>query len=295
MPIVIFVEKSGTLKEMKLKEVVPDDLYRKASFKTSEGFDAQAVWSQPDRFHITLYARKTGRPGSENKYDFPPPVDSELFFGGCILTNQDAAGRYIDLTKQAWKGIYEELFGGFEDLDEESDSDDDDDESDDNVPKTKEGYAKDGFIVDEIEDVEESDTSDEESELDDAEDTDDLCGDDEVDTEEEDVSDSEVEIEDDEDEDEDEDFYGSDGEGEAKPKTKKPAKKAVAKKGGKGVGSAAVAAPPIVSGTKRRTPAVTTRSKASATSKKVAVPEQVSGGDGYLNCSDELEEEAYLE
>lgn len=303
MPIVLFVEKNGTIKEMKLKEVVPEELYRKASFKTAEGFGVQATWSKPDRYRVSLYARKNGRPGSENKYDFPPPVDNDLFFGGCVLTNQDVDGNYIDLTKSAWDRIYEELFGGFEDLGSE-DSDSDEESEDKDVPKTKEGYAKDGFIVDDAEEVEsetseesDSDSSDVElegEEGDDDIDTDDLCEDD--DDGEEDVSDSEVEAEDeDEDEDDDgDDFYDSDGDG-PKQKKKKPVKKAAptksaTKKGGKGV---AVVAP--TGAAKKRAPAsgggVGTRSKAA---KKVA-PEPAENGGGYLNCSDELEEEAYLD
>ena len=302
MPIVLFVEKNGSLKEMKLKEVVPEELYRKASFKTAEGFGVQTTWSNPDRYRVSLYARKNGRPGSENKYDFPPPVDNELFFGGCVLTNQDVDGNYIDLTKSMWERIYEELFGGFDDLGSEDSESESDDLEDKEVPRTKEGYAKDGFIVDDAEEVEsetseesDSDSSDVElegEEGDDDIDTDDLCEDD--DDGEEDVSDSEVEAEDEDEDEEDEggDFYDSDGD-EPKQKKKKPVKKvappkSAAKKGGKNV---AVVAP-----AKKRTPAsgsggVGTRSKAA---KKVA-PEPAENGGGYLNCSDELEEEAYLD
>ena len=53
----------------------------------------------------------------------------------------------LDLYKETWEGIYEELYGGFEDLGSE-DSDETDELED--VPaemKTKEGYLKDGFVV----------------------------------------------------------------------------------------------------------------------------------------------------
>ena len=57
----------------------------------------------------------------------------------------------MDLKKPNWKKIYEKLFGGFEDLD------DNEEESEDelkNVPKemkSKDGYLLDGFIVDDSE------------------------------------------------------------------------------------------------------------------------------------------------
>ena len=79
--------------------------------------------------------------GQENKYDFPPPVDSALYFGKCVLTNQGG-----DLSLVDWNRIYEHLFGGFEDLNSEGEEDDDDEY--DELPTTATGYAKDGFVVD---------------------------------------------------------------------------------------------------------------------------------------------------
>ena len=43
--------------------------------------------------------------------------------------------------------VYEKLFGGFEDLKSESESEDELDEVPDDM-KTKDGYLKDGFVVD---------------------------------------------------------------------------------------------------------------------------------------------------
>ena len=67
-----------------------------------------------------------------------------------------------DLTLRQWDKIYASLFGGFHDCDEEEDY-----ESDDNedvyaeLPSTKDGYAKDGFVVGDDEDDEFSDYGDE--------------------------------------------------------------------------------------------------------------------------------------
>ena len=72
----------------------------------------------------------------------------------CKNTNDE----YVDLNKEEWNKIYEKLFGGFEDLN--SDSEESDDELE-NIPlelKTKDGYLKDGFVVDDPDDsVEEYD------------------------------------------------------------------------------------------------------------------------------------------
>ena len=58
---------------------------------------------------------------------------------------------YVSLTAQDWEKMYEELFGGFEDLDgsEEERSMDSEIYSDDDY--TKEGYLKDNFVVDDDE------------------------------------------------------------------------------------------------------------------------------------------------
>ena len=61
--------------------------------------------------------------------------------------------------KRVWKRVYEHLFGGFEDLGDESEEESEDEL--DSVPpekKTKNGYLKDGFVVDP-----EDEDSDEES------------------------------------------------------------------------------------------------------------------------------------
>lgn len=309
MPIVLFIEKNGTVKEMLLKEIIPEELYRKASFKTAEGFGVQSTWAKEGKHNINLYARKNGRAGSENKYDFPPPVDSELFFGGCILTNKNSDGVFIDLTKSMWEKIYEELFGGFEDIDSE-DSDDEDESSEEDIARTKEGYAKDGFIVDDAEVDESESESEEESDIEgdvdididiDGEDdlnTEDLCDDDSDSDLDSDTSDSDSELDDDEDSD---NYYDSDGSGGGitkDKKKKKPVKKPVSVNQKNTKKTAVVAAAPISatkSNTKRRpAPVVNTRSK---TKTSVNENNDTNGSNvgGYLNCSNELEEEAYLE
>ena len=156
----VVIEKSGSIKEIKMKE--DDEYYKKAGFKSSADFTKQTSWKMNlngKQMTIDLYGKTKGRAGQENKYEFPPPVDNVLYFGGCLLVSNDG-----DLTKDLWKSIYDKLYGGFEDLDE-SDREESSDDEDDALPKTKEGYAKNGFIVDD-DDIEDSDYGDELSEED---------------------------------------------------------------------------------------------------------------------------------
>ena len=58
---------------------------------------------------------------------------------------------YVDLSLTLWEKIYEKLFGGFEDLSATCVEDENEEDELANVPKekkTKDGYLKDGFVVD---------------------------------------------------------------------------------------------------------------------------------------------------
>ena len=190
----ITIDKNGTIKEhANAKTLKEDELYKKANYKIKDDdFKKQTTWEnvlkQPDgtiqSFRISLYAKKTGRANTENKYDFPPPVDNDLYYGTCLLlSNYDATtGTASSLTVPLWEKIYERLFGGFistknggggangeggngaDDSDEDDDEDEDDD--DDDISLTKEGYVKDDFIVgdDDEEQQEEEEEEDDEEE-----------------------------------------------------------------------------------------------------------------------------------
>lgn len=162
----LVVEKTGTIKESVLKTWNEEELYKKAGFKTGQGFKLATTWKVDDinkkSYTINVYGKTDGRATQENKYEFPPPIDETLFFGSCLIVNM-RNDKPVSLTSAEWTCIYEKLYGGFESLGEE-DSEEDSDEYDD-VPKTKSGYAKDGFIVDDDavsdDNYEDSDESDE--------------------------------------------------------------------------------------------------------------------------------------
>lgn len=146
---IIIIEKGGNVKELKVKNYNEDDLYKKCGFKSSNDFKLHSVWENITlnkvTYNIHIYGKLVGRANQENKYEFPPPIDNTLFFGSCVLVNKiDNIPK--NLTSGEWNRIYDHLYGGFEDIDDE-DSEESEDE-DDNLPKTKSGYVKDDFIVD---------------------------------------------------------------------------------------------------------------------------------------------------
>jgi hypothetical protein len=157
MPSIVIVEKNGDLKDQEYKSLNTNELYKKCSFKKADGFGKLAEWTYSKKgenmITVELWARNDGQANQENKYDFPPPADSELFFGSCALLARDSNMNMIDLTVEKWNKVYEQLFGGFETLADNEDEDDEEEDELDNVPssmKTKDGYLKDGFIIEDV-------------------------------------------------------------------------------------------------------------------------------------------------
>ena len=155
MASIVLIETNGTVKTLKTKELTADTLYKKCGFRINEDFTCRHTWhvklakagAEKEKYIISVWAKKTGKAGGENKYDFPPPIDKDLFFGTCAVVRTDAEGAFIDLMKETWLKIYEKLFGGFEDIGDEDEYSEDELENVDPSLLTKNGYLKDGFVV----------------------------------------------------------------------------------------------------------------------------------------------------
>lgn len=156
MPSIVLVETNGNLKDVKLKAISDEELTKKYGLKIADAKHSWTVTIGKNVYDVALYAKTTGRAGQENKYEFPPPVDSELYFGKCVLVNSGG-----NITVAEWGRVYENLYGGFDDIGA-NDSDEDDEDMDD-VPLTKTGYMKDDFVVDDDE-LEDDDVESEEEE-----------------------------------------------------------------------------------------------------------------------------------
>jgi len=179
---IIIVERTGTLKILAIKDFKEEELFKKCGFKKSEDFVKQTEWNvkyDSKKYYIQVFAKTDGRANSENKYDFPPPIDNKLFFGCCAivayLKNSDGTKLYTNLTLQLWDKIYEKLFGGFEDLAATAIEDENEEDELANVPKekkTKQGYLKDGFVVDSSDDIDEDEDDEDDESEDDIDDSD---------------------------------------------------------------------------------------------------------------------------
>ena len=175
---IIIVDKSASLKNLTVKDYKVDELYKKCGFKKADTFILQVEWPvklDGQKYLIQMYGKLNGKANMENKYDFPPPVDKQLYFGSCALVgmlhDESNSRSHINLSLELWNKIYEKLFGGFEDLAVIGTDDDDEEDELENVPKKlktkKGGYLKDGFVIDssDTEEAAGSETEDEDDEV----------------------------------------------------------------------------------------------------------------------------------
>lgn len=198
---IIVVERNGDLRVSPITEYSQAELCKKCKCKPSPEFGLHAEWAysgSDDRFVVELWARENGAAGQENKYEFPPPVDTSLFFGACALVAKDMTPQHtlIPLTLERWDKMYNFLFGGFDTLATCEHDDEFEEDELDSLPvhrKTKDGYLKDGFVVDndsEEDDEEETDDEDEDDEDGEDDDEDDEDDDDDDEDDEDDKDDN---------------------------------------------------------------------------------------------------------
>jgi hypothetical protein len=96
-------------------------LYKKAGFKTAEGFQEQFVWEvslDEEKYTIQLFAKKTGRL-QKNAYNFPPPIEESVFYGNCLLVCTER-----NLTAKLWDSLFESIYEKYDndELDDDEDT-----------------------------------------------------------------------------------------------------------------------------------------------------------------------------
>lgn len=149
--LIVNINKNGVCKN---NSVPFEELYKSCGLKKNEGLEEIHTFTtkiHKNCYNVKVFARKYGKATMVNKYEFPPPIDNTILYGTLALVNFDANNKPTDLTIELWEQIYEKLFGGFRDLTKSDDKEDTDKDVYDELPKTKEGYAKDGFVVDDTE------------------------------------------------------------------------------------------------------------------------------------------------
>jgi hypothetical protein len=160
----ILIEKSGECVGKTSKNGLDiDELYKKCGFKKIDGFCEVGRWQLDNGLEIAVYGRSDGKAGSENKFEYPQPIDKQLFFGNMAVVAM-VNGVHVDLDVNHWGEIYSELMGGFEDIGSEDSEEEEDEEEIPIEDQTSHGYMKDDFVVEDEEEESEPEQQDNEQE-----------------------------------------------------------------------------------------------------------------------------------
>jgi len=174
-PDIIILKKNADRHASTMPDEGESALYKRCGFKKPDGFRVHCTWVLPcedSTIFVKVFLKREGRAGSENKSELPPPVDTTLFFGNIAIVAFMGAtvetAQPTPLSVQRLDSLFELLVGGTEDLGgaaaDKADAAEDlmagDDDVDALLPRTQEGYAKDGFVVDDDEDSNAVDSGD---------------------------------------------------------------------------------------------------------------------------------------
>jgi len=114
-----------------------------------------------------LYGYKTGKAGTENKHELPPPHDNVLLFGEAVLVGMEG-GAVVNFTSEMFKTFYNTIMGGFDDIDSDEEEEDVDledvEDVDDEKDDEKDDEDDEGDEGDEGDEAEEAEEAEEEAE-----------------------------------------------------------------------------------------------------------------------------------
>jgi len=133
----VCINTDKTIKEIKIPSnlnIDRLDFNKIRDFKVNKDniFERECDYDWNDTI-ISIYASSDGKAGTENQYDLPPPIDSQLYFGN-ILVVCHTDKTVSNLSKDDFNKFYEDAMGGFESLGEEdSYSEEEEPNSDDSI------------------------------------------------------------------------------------------------------------------------------------------------------------------
>jgi len=146
--VILKIKQNGGLKEIKNNEV--DNL---------DNIPIIHYWKEDS---IQLLGHNIEKGCNENKYDLPPPIDTELYFGDLYIVKVDSNNNIIDFTLKDFEKFYNLKFKGFYDINST------DEEEEDELSE----HTSDRDFIDD-EDIEDNDDEEDEEILEDNEDDED--------------------------------------------------------------------------------------------------------------------------
>lgn len=164
----ILLQAKGDIKKIKLKDLknkeplTQDSLQQILKKKTLIKFIGSYEY---DSMTISLFGYTSGKTGTENKHELPPPHNTEqLFSDSLIIASKDSSWTDpINFTTEQYEKFYQHAFGNeFEDDDNEDDSEEEKDideeevdEEEEIISSKKKKAVEDGEPEDEGDEVEE--------------------------------------------------------------------------------------------------------------------------------------------
>lgn len=103
---------------------------------------------------VHLFAYKTGKAGTENKHELPPPHDTILLFGEALLC-ATLNNNLVSFGAAEYKTFYNDINKGFEDLDSEDDEITDSEEEEEEEEAEEEEVEEEEVVEEEAEEEEE--------------------------------------------------------------------------------------------------------------------------------------------
>ena len=104
---------------------------------------------------LHLFAYKTGKAGTENKHDLPPPHDTGLFFGEAVIL-ATKANVLVSFSTTDYPKFFNDANGGFEDLgSEDSEEEGEGEEEEEEEEVEEEVEEEDAEAVNDVEEEEE--------------------------------------------------------------------------------------------------------------------------------------------
>ena len=133
------------------------------NFRVNEIADAVHEWKinngTESKYKLLVYGEVFGKFNMINKYEFPPPIDKEVFYGDVFVLAYRKINKIYketDLSVDMWNVFYKDMFC-FEDLQKTVATDEREVDELQMIPvhrKTRDGYLMDGFVVDDDEEDE---------------------------------------------------------------------------------------------------------------------------------------------
>jgi len=95
----VLIEKNSNIKQQNVRGLDKDIIYKKCGFRKNTDFNLQHCWEikNMDIKFVEVWAKNVGKAGQENKYELPPPIDKELYFGTMAVLALNSEKKYINL------------------------------------------------------------------------------------------------------------------------------------------------------------------------------------------------------